>query len=124
MTDNNTTTKDGAATPVHPKTTEMPRPQSRVLQDMHSYRIADSGIRKSLIKSLYPRYAFPTLRQEEADALAAEFDLSGAQIDNVAVKWDLAEPFLQERDFRFLRRLCREESGTGKAGRGGNKIGF
>jgi len=54
--------------------------------------------------------SIPELSDGEADELALKFDMSGAQIDNVVAKRDLAELYYDgDRGFDYIVDLCRTE---------------
>lgn len=64
-----------------------------------------SEARFSIWKSLIPE-----LNDAEAGLLAGKFEMSGAQISNVAAKRDLAELYGEEdRGFDFISKLCQQE---------------
>lgn len=68
----------------------------------------DEGARFKIWKS-----SIPELTNEEAHALATTFEMSGAQIDNVVAKRDLAELYLEgERGLDYIASLCRKELST------------
>lgn len=70
------------------------------------------------------RSMMPALSMEEAATLAAEFDFSGGQIENVVRKREVqALICLEEPTFEDVRSFCQEETiGNGLSGR--RKIGF
>ena len=68
----------------------------------------------------------PALSKDEASLLANKYEMTGAQISNVAAKWSLAELYYSgQRDLPFIEKLCQQELATEK---GNNvtrtKIGF
>ena len=68
----------------------------------------------------------PELSDSEANELAEDYVMSGAQIDNVATKRDLAEMYIAEdRGLKYIKELCREELETEYGSRSQRKrIGF
>ena len=65
----------------------------------------------------------PELTETEARLLAAEYDFSGGQIENVSRKRTIASIIVsKEPDFDTIRSYCEEEniSGSGQA----KRIGF
>ena len=72
------------------------------------------------------RASIPELTDGEAMHLASMFDMTGAQIDNVAAKRDLAELYYTgDRGLGYIEGLCREEL-SGSVGKCGSsrRIGF
>ncbi len=52
----------------------------------------------------------PTLKDDQLDVLADSYQLSGAQIENVATRFDIMSVLEgQDPEFGELTRLCREE---------------
>ena len=77
----------------------------------------DARARKSIWKSLIPE-----LSEKEAELLAEKYVMSGAQINNVATKRDLAELyFLGDRGISYIEKLCDKELSTEKQNK---HIGF
>lgn len=65
----------------------------------------DASTRKKIWKS-----SIPELSDEEAGKLAERFDMSGAQINNVVAKRNLAELYYEgDRDVNYIMGLCKEE---------------
>lgn len=65
----------------------------------------DASTRKKIWKS-----SIPELSDEEAGKLAERFDMSGAQINNVVAKRNLAELYYEgDRDVNYIMELCKEE---------------
>ena len=68
----------------------------------------DANARFKIWKSLIPE-----LSDSDARKLAEDYVMSGAQIDNVAAKRDLAEVYIAgDRGFEYIQRLCVEELET------------
>lgn len=72
------------------------------------------------------RSVIPSLSEEEAIILAEKFEMSGAQINNVATKRQLAELYYDgDRGVEYIEKLCQNELASDK---GNNtcrkKIGF
>lgn len=68
----------------------------------------DASARAKIWKS-----SIPELTEEEARKLAEHFEMSGAQIDNVVVKRDLAELYYDgNRDYGYIVKLCEKELST------------
>lgn len=70
--------------------------------------------------------SIPELTEQEAAELGGFFEMSGAQINNVATKRDLAELYYKgSRGLAFIKKLCTEElSVSTKRSGGRNRIGF
>ena len=70
--------------------------------------------------------SIPSLSTEEARGLAARFELSGAQIDNVVAKRDLAELYYEgDMGYDYIAGLCEKELSTEKGSSGTRpRIGF
>lgn len=87
--------------------TELQKPDAR----------AQARIWKSLI---------PELSNEECSQLSKEFDMSGAQISNVASKRDIAELYFEgDRGLAYIKNLCQKEiSSERDVGRRPSKIGY
>ncbi len=70
--------------------------------------------------------SIPELTSDEAKQLAARFDMSGAQINNVAVKRDLAELYFDgDRGYNYIAGLCEKELATENGSRSSRpRIGF
>lgn len=68
----------------------------------------------------------PELSESEAQTLAEEYTMSGAQISNVVAKRDLAELYYHgDRGYDYIRSLCEKEISSGEnAKRQCNRIGF
>lgn len=65
----------------------------------------DASTRRKIWKS-----SIPELSDEEAGKLAERFDMSGAQINNVVAKRNLAELYYEgDRDINYITELCKEE---------------
>ena len=78
----------------------------------------DAGSRKKIWQS-----SIPELSEEEAAMLATAFEMSGAQINNVVVKRDMAELYYSgDRGYSYIADLCRKEVNT-TTGRN-RRIGF
>ena len=59
------------------------------------------------------RSSIPELTESEAKELADKFEMSGAQINNVVTKRDLAELYFEgDRGFAFISKLCESELST------------
>ena len=57
--------------------------------------------------------SIPELTADEAKRLASRFDMSGAQINNVVVKRDLAELYYEgDRGYSYIAGLCEKELST------------
>ena len=68
----------------------------------------DASARAKIWKS-----SIPELTEEEARQLADNFEMSGAQIDNVVVKRDLAELYFDgDRGYDYIVKLCEKELST------------
>lgn len=68
----------------------------------------DASARAKIWKS-----SIPELSKEEACKLAEYFDMSGAQIDNVVAKRDLAELYFDgDRGYDYIVKLCEKELST------------
>ncbi len=68
----------------------------------------DASARAKIWKS-----SIPELSDEEARKLADTFEMSGAQIDNVVVKRDLAELYFDgDRGYDYIVKLCEKELST------------
>lgn len=81
----------------------------------------DANARFKIWKSLIPE-----LSDSDARKLAEDYVMSGAQIDNVAVKRNLAELyFAGDRGLVFIKSLCKEELETEHGTKSqGRRIGF
>ena len=80
----------------------------------------DARARKSIWKSMIPE-----LTEQEAALLAEKYVMSGAQINNVATKRDLAELyFLGDRGLSYIEMLCGKELSTEKQNPANRHIGF
>lgn len=68
----------------------------------------------------------PELTDEEAEQLATKFDMSGAQINNVVAKRDLAELYFDgDRGFAYITGLCEKELATENGSKSSrSRIGF
>lgn len=68
----------------------------------------------------------PELTDEEAERLATKFDMSGAQINNVVAKRDLAELYFDgDRGFAYITGLCEKELATENGSKSSrSRIGF
>ena len=65
----------------------------------------DASARKKIWKS-----SIPEIAESEAKALADRFEMSGAQINNVVTKRDLAELYFEgDRGYAYICKLCEEE---------------
>ena len=66
------------------------------------------------------------LSESEIEILANNYEMSGAQIDNVVAKRDLAELYFEgDRGLEFISKLCAEELITEKGSKAFRKsIGF
>lgn len=68
----------------------------------------DAAARAKIWKS-----SIPELTDSEAKSLADKFDMSGAQINNVVTKRDLAELYFEgDRGFAYISKLCEKELAT------------
>ena len=57
--------------------------------------------------------SIPELTETEAKGLADKYEMSGAQINNVVAKRDLAELYFEgDRGFAYISRLCEKELST------------
>lgn len=66
-----------------------------------------------------------SLTDKEARTLADNYEMSGAQISNVVIKWNLAELFYEgDRDLFYIEKLCKAELLTEKSGNTYQRIGF
>ena len=80
----------------------------------------DTRARKSIWKSMIPE-----LSDEETEFLAEKYVMSGAQINNVATKRDLAELyFLGDRGLSYIEMLCSKELSTEKQNPANRHIGY
>lgn len=80
----------------------------------------DARARKSIWKSMIPE-----LSDNEAEFLAEKYVMSGAQINNVATKRDLAELyFLGDRGLSYIEMLCGKELNTEKQNPANRHIGY
>lgn len=70
--------------------------------------------------------SIPELTDEETGHLVAMFDMSGAQINNVVVKRDLAELYFEgDRGLEYIISLCKKELATEKGSLSSRtRIGF
>lgn len=70
--------------------------------------------------------SIPELTADEAKRLASRFDMSGAQINNVVVKRDLAELYYEgDRGYRYIVGLCEKELATENGSKSSHsRIGF
>lgn len=68
--------------------------------------------------------SIPELNEEEAEHLAEKFEMSGAQINNVVVKRDMAELYYTgDRGYAYIVDLCKKETDI-IAGEKRKRIGF
>lgn len=69
---------------------------------------------------------FPALSEKEAKTLAEKYEMSGAQINNVALRWNLSELYYEgDRGLAYIERLCQKELATENGGNSiRTKIGF
>lgn len=80
----------------------------------------DARARKSIWKSMIPE-----LSDEEAESLADQYVMSGAQISNVVTKRDLAELYFRgDRGLSYIEMLCNKELGLEKRNPKNRHIGF
>lgn len=80
----------------------------------------DARARKAIWKSMIPE-----LTEQEAGYLAENYEMSGAQINNVATKRDLAELYFHgDRGLSYIEDLCSKELSTEKQNSLKNRIGF
>ena len=80
----------------------------------------DARARKSIWKSMIPE-----LTEEEAEFLAEEYELSGAQISNVVTKRDLAELYYRgDRGLTYIQNLIKKEMSIENNNPTGRHIGF
>lgn len=80
----------------------------------------DACARKSIWKSMIPE-----LTEEEAEFLAEEYELSGAQISNVVTKRDLAELYYRgDRGLTYIQNLIKKEMSIENNNPTGRHIGF
>ena len=80
----------------------------------------DARSRKSIWKSMIPELA-----EHDAEYLAEKYVMSGAQINNVATKRDLAELYyLGDRGLSYIEMLCGKELSTEKQNPANKHIGF
>ena len=70
--------------------------------------------------------SIPELTADEAKRLASRFDMSGAQINNVVVKRDLAELYYEgDRGYSYIAGLCEKELATENGSKSSrSRIGF
>lgn len=79
----------------------------------------DAEARRRIWKSVIPE-----LKDGDAGRLAREFEMTGAQINNVATKRELAELYYEgDRGYSYIRDLCRSECSV-CAGESRKKIGY
>lgn len=80
----------------------------------------DARVRKAIWK-----YMIPELPEADAEILASKYEMSGAQINNVATKRDLAELYyLGDRGLSYIEMLCEKELRTEKQDPVNRHIGF
>lgn len=81
----------------------------------------DASARAKIWKS-----SIPELPDDDARKLAESFEMSGAQINNVVTKRDLAELYFEgDRGYDYIVRLCEKELATEKGFNGNRqRIGF
>lgn len=80
----------------------------------------DARARESIWRSLIPE-----LTEQESAYLAEKYVMSGAQINNVAIKRDLAELyFFGDRGVSYIEKLCDKELSTEKRNPRNSRIGF
>lgn len=81
----------------------------------------DATARKMIWKSLIPE-----LSEADARELATTFEMSGAQIDNVVTKRNLAELYYEgDRGLKYIKGLCTEELATENGSKSARvRIGF
>lgn len=80
----------------------------------------DAKARKSIWMSMIPELA-----ECEAETLAQKYEMSGAQINNVATKRDLAELYFHgDRGLAFIQGLCEKEISVERKNPVIKKIGF
>ena len=81
----------------------------------------DAATRAKIWKS-----SLPELTESEANALADKFEMSGAQINNVVAKRDLAELYFNgDRGYDYIVKLCEKELSTENGSRSFRpRIGF
>lgn len=80
----------------------------------------DEATREKIWKSVIPE-----LTDEDAHILAHDYTLSGAQIQNVAAKRELAEIYYSgDRGLSFIRELCEKELTVQRMKGVGRRIGF
>ncbi len=66
-----------------------------------------------------------SLTDKDARTLADKYEMSGAQISNVATKWNLSELYYEgSRDLAYVEKICQAEIATEKGGNTYRKIGF
>ena len=70
--------------------------------------------------------SIPELTADEAKRLTSRFDMSGAQINNVVVKRDLAELYYEgDRGYNYIAGLCEKELSTENGSKSSrSRIGF
>lgn len=99
-------------------------------EDMHGILLATTNNAKILDEAFDRRFLFktelkkpdakarkkiwlsmiPDLMDKEAEYLAMQYDMSGAEINNVATKRDLAELYYKgDRGLAYIEKLCRKE---------------
>ena len=68
----------------------------------------------------------PAISEKDARKLADKYEMSGAQISNVATKWKLAELYYEgDRGLAYIEMLCQKELSTEKGSNSiRTKIGF
>lgn len=80
----------------------------------------DAKARKSIWMSMIPELA-----EHEAETLAQNYEMSGAQINNVATKRDLAELYFHgDRGLAYIQGLCEKEISVVSKNSAIKKIGF
>lgn len=80
----------------------------------------DCAARQSIWKN-----NIPELSDDEALELASKYEMTGAQINNVATKRDLAELYYEgDRGLDYITRLCREELHEPTKGKRARPVGF
>lgn len=80
----------------------------------------DANARKQIWKSMISE-----LTDQEAEKLAQKYEMSGAQISNVATKRDLAELYFHgDRGVEYIQKLCDKETSVERTHSGSKRIGF
>jgi len=72
------------------------------------------------------RTNIPAISEKDARTLADKYEMSGAQISNVATRWNLAELYYEgDRGLSYIEKLCQKELSTEKGSNSNRtRIGF